>query len=110
MRTYWSSDVCSSDLLNPKIEKLSLLLAFLGFAIFGFSFMFSKEALEITTPFILLAVRFTVAFIILNLLLLTGKFKLHLKGKPRSEERRVGKEGRTRCGRTGVQTCALPIY
>lgn len=63
-------------------EKLSILLAFLGYAIFGFSFMFSKEALSITTPLVLLAVRFTVAFLILNLLVLTGRFKLNFRGKP----------------------------
>ena len=33
------------------------------------------------TPFVLLAVRFTVAFALLNLMLLTGKFSLRLKGK-----------------------------
>lgn len=67
---------------NSKKETLSLLLAFLGYAIFGFSFMFSKEALAITTPLVLLAVRFTVAFLILNLLVLTGKFKINFRGKP----------------------------
>lgn len=66
-----------------KHEGLSLLLAFLGYAIFGFSFIFSKQALSVTTPFVLLAVRFTVAFLILNFILLLGrgKFKVNLKGK-----------------------------
>jgi len=32
--------------------------------------------------FVLLAVRFLVAFVVLNLLLLTGKFRIDLKGKP----------------------------
>ncbi|MDX9873030.1 MAG: DMT family transporter, partial [Clostridia bacterium] len=56
-------------------------MAFLGYAIFGFSFLFSKRALDIATPFVLLAARFTVAFLILNALLLLGKFRLDLKGK-----------------------------
>lgn len=62
-------------------ERLSLLFAFLGYAIFGFSFIFSKKALAVATPFVLLAVRFTVAFLILNCLVLTGKFKINFKGK-----------------------------
>ncbi len=60
---------------------LSVVFAFLGYTIFGFSFLFSKKALMIASPFMLLAVRFCVAFLILNLLLLTGKFKLRFKGK-----------------------------
>lgn len=54
----------------------------LGYSIFGFSFLFSKIALDITTPDILLSARFTVAFVILNLFLLTKKAKISLKGKP----------------------------
>lgn len=66
---------------QTKNEKLALLFSFLGYAIFGFSFIFSKEALRIATPFVLLAARFTVAFLIMNGLVLTGKFKVNLKGK-----------------------------
>ncbi len=69
------------ELHRSKNEKLSLLFAFLGYAIFGFSFIFSKQALGVATPFVLLAVRFTVAFLILNCLVLTGKFRISLKGK-----------------------------
>ncbi len=57
------------------------LYSFLGYAIFGFSFLFSKTALAVASPFVLLAVRFTVAFVILNLLLLSGKFRLCFHGK-----------------------------
>ena len=66
---------------NSRRENLSLLLAFSGYAIFGFSFIFSKQALRVSTPFVLLAVRFIIAFLILNLLILTGKFKVNFKGK-----------------------------
>jgi drug/metabolite transporter (DMT)-like permease len=62
-------------------KRLAILLSFLGYAIFGFSFLFSKQALHIATPFVLLAVRFTVAFLLLNCLLLFRVCKLHLKGK-----------------------------
>lgn len=53
-----------------------------GYGIFGFSFLFSKIALNQTSPFILLAIRFICAFIILNLLILSGKMKVTLRGKP----------------------------
>lgn len=51
--------------------------------IFGFSFLFSKIALGVAHPLIILAIRFLVAFAVLNLLLLTGRFKLQLRGKPK---------------------------
>lgn len=58
------------------------MASLIGYAIFGFSFIFSKLALETAPPFVLMAVRFLVAFLVLNLVLLTGKVKLRLKGKP----------------------------
>ena len=58
------------------------IAALVGYAIFGFSFLFSKIALEVASPSILLALRFGIAFLALNLLLLTGKQKISLKGKP----------------------------
>lgn len=51
--------------------------------IFGFSFLFSKVALSFAHPLIILAVRFTVAFVVLNLLWLFGVVKLTFKGKPK---------------------------
>lgn len=51
--------------------------------IFGFSFIFSKLALSVAHPLIILAMRFSVAFITLNLLMLTGKVKISIKGKPK---------------------------
>ena len=53
--------------------------------IFGFSFIFSKMALSAAHPLIILSVRFTVAFIVMSLLTLTGKFRLSLKGKPKKK-------------------------
>ncbi len=58
------------------------LSALLGYSIFGFSFLFSKTALGFASPFTLLAVRFLLAFFALNLLLLFGKAKISLRGKP----------------------------
>lgn len=50
--------------------------------IFGLSFLFSKLALNLTTPFVLLGVRFIAAFLVMNLLVLSGRVHLNLKGKP----------------------------
>ena len=58
------------------------LAGLLGYSIFGFSFLFSKIALETAAPFVLLAARFLLAFLALNLLLLTPSAQLSLRGKP----------------------------
>lgn len=69
-----------------KIHTKALIAVILGNSIFGFSFLFSKIALELTIPSVMLAVRFTVAFLALNLVVVlgksTGKLKFSLKGKP----------------------------
>lgn len=51
--------------------------------IFGFSFLFSKVALGYANPLIILAVRFTVAFAVLNLLWAMRIVKMNFKGKPK---------------------------
>ena len=61
---------------------LGILTALTAYGIFGFSYLFTKVALEVTTPFVLLSVRFTVAFLTMSLIVLTGKVKVNLKGKP----------------------------
>ncbi|TFG81987.1 MAG: DMT family transporter [Erysipelotrichales bacterium] len=66
-------------MLRDRKEELSLLFALAGFVIFGFSFIFTKQALSVSSLFVMLAARFSLAFIILNLLILTGKFKINLK-------------------------------
>lgn len=58
------------------------LAALATYSIFGLSFLFSKSALEVSTPFVLLAYRFWAAFIAVNLILLTGRQKISVKGKP----------------------------
>ncbi len=62
-------------------NRISILFLFLGYAIFGFSFLFSKKALMETSPFVMLAFRFTVTFIILNLVMIFRKKKMVFKGK-----------------------------
>lgn len=51
----------------------ALLAVILGNSIFGFSFLFSKAALQMTIPSVMLAIRFTAAFLVLNLVVLLGK-------------------------------------
>ena len=65
-----------------KQTTLATLAALGGYTIFGFSFLFSKLALDVTSPFNLLAIRFVLAFLTLNLILLAGKARIDLKGKP----------------------------
>lgn len=62
-------------------KKVAYLFAFFAYSIFGLSFLFSKKALDLVSPFVLLATRFTVAFLALNVLIMLKKFKLNLKGK-----------------------------
>ena len=51
----------------------ALLAVITGNTIFGFSFIFSKMALQITVPSVLIAVRFLTAFLVLNLVVLVGR-------------------------------------
>lgn len=63
-------------------KTLATLAALTGNAIFGFSFLFSKLALDLTSPLVLLAVRFIVAFALMNLVIRVGKIPFSLKEKP----------------------------
>ena len=62
----------------------AILAVICGNTIFGFSFIFSKMALQITVPSVLIAVRFLAAFVVLNLIVLIGRPRVEfsLKGKP----------------------------
>ena len=62
-------------------EKKGMLAAAAAYTIFGLSYLFSKMALNVAEPMILLCVRFSVTFLVLNILALTGVMKLQLKGK-----------------------------
>lgn len=73
-------------------NKKATIAVILGNTIFGFSFLFSKIALTLTIPSVLIAVRFSCAFIFLNLIVLLGKIikkkdghaliEFSIKGKP----------------------------
>ena len=62
-------------------ERKSMLAAGIAYSIFGLSYLFSKMALGVTEPTILLFVRFSITFLILNVLVLTKVMKLNLRGK-----------------------------
>lgn len=58
-----------------------MLAAGVAYSIFGLSYLFSKMALNITEPMILLVARFSVTIIVLNLLVVFRVLKLNFKGK-----------------------------
>ena len=68
-------------MINNKDNAKGTFCAVMAYVIFGFAYIFSKDALVYTTPFVLIAVRFIFAFLILNVLVLFKVIKLNLKGK-----------------------------
>lgn len=67
--------------MKSKSENLHMLMSFTGNAIFGFSFLFSKLAMDVAEPMVLLAVRFAVAFAVMSLLRVLHLVPCDLKGK-----------------------------
>lgn len=65
-----------------KSKKRGTAAALIANIIFGFSFLFTTLALETgASPLILVAARFTVAFLVLAVLCLLGVVKINLRGK-----------------------------
>jgi len=60
---------------------LPYLAGIIVFTIFGFSFLFTKNSLEIMSPLQVLAYRFTTAALLLSLFRLSGILKVNLRGK-----------------------------
>ncbi len=69
--------------MKIKKQTIGTLAALIANLIFGFSFIFSKSALEVAHPLIILCVRFSVAFLVLNLVILFLPEKPVFKGKPK---------------------------
>ncbi|MBR4795818.1 MAG: EamA family transporter [Lachnospiraceae bacterium] len=74
---------------SARKPKLGLLAVIIGDTIFGFSFLFSKLLLGMVTPSEMIAIRFIIAFIVLNIIVLVNKllgdkalFTFSLKDKP----------------------------
>lgn len=70
-----TSDKVGSNQLLP------ILAISTGQIIWGFSYLFTKLGLQVTSPEILLSIRFFIALTIMNILILLGKGKISLKGK-----------------------------
>jgi drug/metabolite transporter (DMT)-like permease len=62
--------------MNKSNHVKGIICALLANVIFGFSFIFSKTALLASHPLVILAARFTIAFIFINILLVFGAFKI----------------------------------
>ncbi len=60
---------------------LPILAAIAGNAFWGFSFLFTRLALQETTPEIMLALRFLISFALMNVPVMLGRQKLDLRGK-----------------------------
>ncbi len=67
---------------QTKENRLALLAALGGNAIWGFSFLFTRTALKVVAqPAVLLSMRFLIAFCIMTAMLLLGRAKVNFKGK-----------------------------
>ena len=65
-----------------QISTLAMLASLAGYSIFGISFLFASVALSQSSPMVLLAVRFLIAFAALNLIVLVRHIPLSFRGKP----------------------------
>lgn len=59
----------------------AVLLSLAGFSIWGFSLLLTRVGQRYATPMVLLSVRFVLAFLLLNVPLLLGRERLHLRGR-----------------------------
>lgn len=62
-------------------QRLAVALSVAGFTIWGFSLLLTRVGQRYASPMVLLSIRFTLAFLLLNVPLLRGKEKLRLRGK-----------------------------
>lgn len=67
---------------NTDKTKTAMTAALAANVIWGFSFMATSLALEHTSVMMLLSLRFTVSFLIMLVVVLAGKARVNIKGKP----------------------------
>jgi len=67
--------------MQNKDKFIGSIAALIPNIIFGFSFLFSKIALTYSHPMVMVAIRFTLAFLVLNLLWVFRLIKLNFRGK-----------------------------
>ncbi len=67
---------------TAQTNKKALFSGLLGYIIWGCSFLFTRMALQVLPmPTVLLAIRFLLAFIVMNLMVLCGLAKVNFRGK-----------------------------
>ncbi len=67
---------------TPQTNRKALFSALLGYIIWGCSFLFTRMALEVLPmPTVLLAIRFLLAFAVMNVMVLCGAAKVDFRGK-----------------------------
>ena len=71
----------SVEQTEQKAQHLAVVLSVAGFTIWGFSLLLTRVGQQYASPMVLLSIRFTLAFLLLNVPLLLGKEKLRLRGK-----------------------------
>ncbi len=62
-------------------QTMSLICALIGYSIFGLSFLVTKQALQGIDIYVMLAIRFSVVFIVMTLLIFLKIFKVNYKNK-----------------------------
>ena len=67
---------------NPNDLKKAYLAAVLNAVIIGFSFLFTKIALEYAAPMDTLMYRFALSFAVMSIPVMLGRVKLNYRGKP----------------------------
>lgn len=70
------------DYMNNKKIIIGVISAIVCEALYGFSYIFTKNATEVADTFSILAWRFFIAFLVMFLCLLLGIIKIDLKEKP----------------------------
>ena len=68
--------------MKSKTHTWALLAALAASTIFGFSFMFSKMALDVAAPTVLLAFRFSASFVMMTLMIGVNALIGRLRGRP----------------------------
>lgn len=68
--------------MDKRSAMLPVATAAMGSVFWGVSYLFTRTALQVTTPEIMLSVRFTLSLLLMTIPLLLGREKLSLKGKP----------------------------
>lgn len=66
---------------NTYQKFLPAAAACLGHSIWGFSYLFTRIGLSVSEPDVLLSIRFLTAFLMMNLLILSGKARVSFRGK-----------------------------